>query len=219
MRDVELERVLKEIEDHLFPRLHMTIRQRALYYHLFRHTRLVGWDSAVFALLPLANVLDISDSTAREDLRDLHAKGCIRIEERSRVGHVVRVLLPEEIDGIVVQAAPAEPVDVEALDFFTDRRFVDVLLVRESGRCFYCLRGIRKETCQLDHVTPQVAAGGNSYRNIVVACHECNTQKQGLDAADFVRTLYRRGIMSQAELEDRLGSIEKLKGGTLVPLV
>jgi 5-methylcytosine-specific restriction endonuclease McrA len=216
---VEWERVLKEIEDHLFPRLHLTVRQRALYYHLFSHTRLVGSESSVFALLPLANVLDISESTAREDLRDLHSKGCIRIEERSRVGHLVRVLLPEEIDGIVVEAGPAETVDMESLDFFTDRRFVDVLLVRESGRCFYCLRSVRKETCQLDHVTPQLAAGGNSYRNIVAACHECNTQKQGFEGDDFVRTLYRRGVLSQVELEGRLRAIEKLKAGNLAPVI
>jgi uncharacterized protein with PIN domain len=216
---VEWEHVAKDIEDHLFPRLHLTIRQRALYYHLLRHTRLVGAESAVFALLPLANALDIADSTAREDLRDLHTKGCIRIEERSRVGHHVRVLLPHEIDGILVESGPAETVDIEMLDFFTDRRFLEALLVRENGRCFYCLRSLRKETCQLDHVTPQVAARDNSYRNIVVACHECNTQKQGLEGSDFARALYRKGIVSQVELEDRLAAIEKLKAGQLVPMV
>jgi hypothetical protein len=128
-------------------------------------------------------------------------------------------MLPREIEGVVVEAEPTQSVDVETLDFFTDRRFVDALLVREKGRCFYCLRGLRKETCQLDHVTPQVAARDNSYRNIVVACHECNTQKQGLEGADFVRALYRRGVVSQAELGDRLESIEKLRSGQLVPVV
>ena len=216
---MDWEHVAKEIEDHLFPRLHLTIRQRALYYHLLRHTRLLGAESAAFALLPLATALNIAESTAREDLRDLHAKGCIRIEERSRVGHLVRVMLPRELDGVVVEAEPTQTVDIETLDFFTDRRFLEALLVRENGRCFYCLRSLRKETCQLDHVTPQVAARDNSYRNIVAACHECNTQKQGLEGADFVRTLYRRGVVSQPELGDRLEAIEKLRSGHLVPVV
>ena len=216
---MEWERVAKEIEDHLFPRLHLTTRQRALYYHLLRHTRLLGAESAVFALSPLATALDIAESTAREDLRDLHAKGCIRIEERSRVGHFVRVMLPRELDGVVAEAEPKQMVDVETLDFFTDRRFLEALLVRERGRCFYCLRSLRNETCQLDHVTPQVTARDHSYRNIVAACHECNTQKQGLDGADFVRALYRKGVVSQAELGDRLEAIEKLKSGQLVPVV
>lgn len=216
---MDWERVLKEVEDHLFPRLHLTIRERSLYYHLLRHTRLIGTETAVFALQPLATALDIAESTTREDLRDLHTKGCIRIEERSRVGHLVRVLLPQEMDGIVTDAGPTETVDIESVDFFTDRRFVDTLLVRENGRCFYCLRSVRKETCQLDHVIPQVEARDNSYRNIVVACHECNTQKQGLAGVDFVRGLYRRGILSQAELQERLGAIEELKAGHLVPMV
>lgn len=216
---MEWERAAKEIEDHLFPRLGLTIRQRALYYHLVRHTRVVGADSAVFALVPLATALDISESTVRDDLRDLHAKGCIRIEERSRVGHLVRVMLPSEIDGVVVGAEPPPTVDREAIDFFTDRRFLDALLTRERGRCFYCLRKIRNESCQLDHVTPQVAGRDNSYRNIVAACHECNTQKQGSEGADFVRALYRKGVVSQAELGDRLEAIDKLKSGQLVPVV
>ena len=216
---MEWERVAKDIEDHLFPRLHLTIRQRALYYHLLRHTRLLGAESAVFALSPLATALDIAESTAREDLRDLHAKGCIRIEERSRVGHLVRVMLPRELDGVVAEAEVKQLMDVETLDFFTDRRFLEAILVRERGRCFYCLRSLRNETCQLDHVTPQVAGRNHSYRNIVAACHECNTSKQGLEGADFVRALYRKGVVSQAELGDRLEAIEKLKSGQLVPVV
>ena len=216
---MEWERIAAEVEDHLFPRLQMSIRQRALYYHLLRHTRVVGAESAVFALLPLARALLISESTVREDLRDLHAKGCIQIEERSRIGHLVRVKLPREVDGVVVEAEPAHAMDITTLDFFADRRFVEALFVRENGRCFYCHRTLRKETCQLDHVTPQVAAGDNSYRNIVATCHECNSLKQGQDGVDFVRALYRNGIVSQAELAERLEAIGKLRSGQLVPVI
>ncbi len=216
---MDWERAAKEIEDHLFRRLDLSIRQRARYYHLLRHTRLAGAETAVFALGPLATALKISDSTVRDDLRDLHTKGCIRIEERSRVGHLVRVLLPSEIEGVVTEAESAPAVDVETIDFFTDRRYLDALVARERGRCFYCLRTLRNESCQLDHVTPQVVELNNSYRNIVAACHDCNTQKQGADGADFLRALYRRGVVSQAELGDRLDAIERLRSGHLVPVV
>lgn len=216
---MDWERAAKEIEDHLFPRLHLSIRQRALYYHLLRHTRLLGAETAVFALVPLATALDIAESTVRDDLRDLHTKGCVLIEERSRVGHLVRVLLPSEIEGVVAGPEPLPTVDVETLDFFTDRRFLDALLARENGRCFYCLRSLRSESCQLDHVTPQVVGLDNSYRNIVAACHDCNTQKQGAEGADFLRALYRRGVVSQADLGDRLDAIERLRSGHLVPVV
>lgn len=213
------ERVLKEVEDYLFPRMHLSIRQRALYYHLLRHTRLVDAESSAFALGPLARALDISESTAREDLRSLNTTGCIRIEERSRTGHLVRVLLPHEIEGVIVPDEPTDTVDVESLDFFTDRRFLDALLVRENGCCFYCLRTVGKNTCQLDHVTPQVAGENHSYRNVVVSCHECNTQKQDRTGDDFLRTLYRRGVLSQSELEERLASIEQLRAGKLIPIL
>lgn len=36
-------------------------------------------------------------------------------------------------------------------------------------------------------------------------------------APDFVRALYRKGVLSQAELEDRLSAIERLQAGQLVP--
>jgi hypothetical protein len=214
---MEWERVVKQMEDNLFPRLHLTIRQRALYHYLVRHTRLVGADSRVFPLGSVARALAISDSTAREDLRDLQKKGCIQIEERSRTGHLIRVLLPGEIEGIVVEATPPEILDVESLDFYTDRRFVDALLARENGQCFYCFHTLKKETCHLDHVTPQLAAGSNSYKNIVAACPECNSNKQGVEGPDFVRALYRRGDLSHTELENRLGAIEELRAGHLIP--
>ena len=57
----------------------------------------------------------------------------------------------------------------------------------------------------------------NSYRNIVCACHECNTTKQAQQAADFVRGLYRKGVLSQTELENRLAALEQLQAGKLVP--
>jgi hypothetical protein len=209
--------VLKQCEDHLFPGLKMTIRERALYYHLLRHTRLEGKESGVFALLPLALQLGVSDSSVRDDVRTLHDRGGIRIVERSRLGHLIHVPLPTEIEGIVPRERPKMPVDIESLDFYTNRQYVTAILKRENERCFYCLKQIRLESCQLDHVVSRVAGTDNSYRNIVAACHECNTSKGATPAEDFLRSLYRRGTLSQLELETRLSSLEGLRTGGLVP--
>ena len=57
----------------------------------------------------------------------------------------------------------------------------------------------------------------NSYRNIVVACHECNTTKQAREAVDFIRNLYRRGLLSQAEMERRLSALQLVQAGKLAP--
>ena len=213
---MDVETTLKHCEDYLFTALKMTLRERSIYYHLFRHTRLVGKEQGLFAIDPLATALGVSHSI-RDDLRGLHDRGCIRIEERSRTGHLIRVLLPEEIDGVIPKQHPAEIIDLETIDFFTDRRYLAALLTRENEACFYCLRQVRSDNCQLDHVVAQVEGMNNSYRNIVVSCHECNTTKQAKEALDFVRYLYRRGILSQTELEGRLSALELLKAGKLMP--
>ena len=36
-------------------------------------------------------------------------------------------------------------------------------------------------------------------------------------AADFIRSLYRKGILSQAEFENRAASLEQLQAGKLLP--
>jgi hypothetical protein len=209
--------IIRQCEDYLFPAMKFTVRERVLYYHLLRHTHFEGKPAALVAILPVANAMGVAESSAREDIRSLNERGCIKIEDRSRNGHLVRVLLPEEIEGIVPKSTPATELDLEHLDFFSGRRFLFALLAREDNRCFYCLKGIRPQSCELDHVVSLANGTDHSYRNIVCSCHECNTTKQAQAAPDFVRALYRKGVLSQAELEDRLGAIEQLQAGQLFP--
>lgn len=185
---------LKSIEDHLFPRLKMTIRERSLYYHFLRHTRLIGNDSSLFSIYPLAQQLGLSHSSVRESIREMDQKGCIKID-RTRQGHFIRVLLPDEIEGILLTETLQEEVDLESLDFFQERRYVDQLIARENGAFFYCLRRIRPDNCELDHGVPTSLKGDSSYRNIVASCHQCNTTKQGRTGEDFLRLLYRDGVL------------------------
>jgi CRISPR/Cas system Type II protein with McrA/HNH and RuvC-like nuclease domain len=88
---------------------------------------------------------------------------------------------------------------------------------REGGRCFYSLKEVTEKNCVLDHVVPQAEGGDNSYRNIVIATHEVNAMKQGKPADDFIRQLFRKGVLSAAELDDRLRVLEALKKGELKP--
>jgi hypothetical protein len=209
--------IVGQCEDYLFQARGFSTRERALYYHLLRHTHFEGKSSALVAILPLSKALGVAESSVREDIRALHERGCLKIEDRSRNGHLVRVLLPSEIHGVVPVNFPATPVDLETLDFYSNRRYLAALLARESDRCFYCLKAISAESCELDHVVSQANGRDNSYRNIVCSCHECNTTKQELAASDFVRSLYRRGVLSQAELENRVAALEQLQAGRSVP--
>ena len=214
---MDVARVLRDIEDHLMPRLKLDPIERILYYHLFRRTHLNCTDSGQFALLQLGKALGISETAVRERIRTLHEKGCLRIEERSKNGHLVKLLLPDEIPGLIPAVVEATPIDIGTVDFFTGRKHAAALVARENGRCFYCLRSINRDACVLDHVIPRLAATDNSFRNVVAACYECNALKQGEEAPEFLRSRYRSGVLSQVELQERLAMLERLQLGQLVP--
>ena len=90
---------------------------------------------------------------------------------------------------------------------------------REGGVCFYCLRRIGSEMQCLDHVIPRAQLGANSYRNLVSCCRECNSRKGERPAGDFLRSLYREGRLTSAELLRRLQSLKDLAAGNLRPIL
>ena len=206
-----------DIEDFLIPGLGLSAYDRSLYYHLLRHTRLKGNESAMFAIGPLSKATGVSDFKVRDVIRGLHQKGCVCIEERTRLGHKISVLLPSEIPGLVSPTPRAEPIDLLAIDFFANRQHLGAILARENGACFYCLKKLDHETCELDHVSPQKDGQDNSYKNIVASCHGCNKAKSDRSAEDFVRSLYRSGALNENEVQLRLSAIESLQEGHLVP--
>jgi hypothetical protein len=209
--------VLADVEDLLAPQLRLDAYERTVYYHLLRHTRLQERPSGLFAVSPLAAALGLSDFKVRAVLRGLHAKGCLVIDERSRQGHLVSVLLPHEINKVSRPVSAVAPVEIETLDFFTGRKYIAELLARENGACFYCLRSLTVQTCELDHLVPQVDLLNNSYRNVVAACHGCNKEKGASPAADFLRSRYRSGLLSEEELSSRLNALDTVLSGSLAP--
>ncbi len=210
--------IVPQIEDHMFSQLGLSVWERSLYYHLLRHTRAAGKQQALVGVDSLSQALRISTTKTRETIRSLAVKNCIRIEERNKRGHLVRVLLPEEIEGLTLHGNEPQAVsNIEVIDFYKERRYLPALLRREGGRCFYTLRAVTESSCVLDHVVPLADGGDNTYRNIVVASHEANAMKQGNAADAFLRQLYRKGILSTPELEDRLKALDLLKAGELRP--
>lgn len=71
----------------------------------------------------------------------------------------------------------------------------------------------------LDHVVPQVRGGGNSYRNLVSSCTECNSHKLDQRAEDFLRWLFREGQLTAGELKGRLRALEALAAGKMKPML
>jgi 5-methylcytosine-specific restriction endonuclease McrA len=220
------ERVWKQLEDQLVPRLPLSTTDRAVYSHLLRHSRLEGKKEFRFSIRGLARYVHVSDSRTRDAVRRLADRGALRIVERSKEGHVVEVRLPEEIplgsgDGIEAREPKGLPsgVNLEEADFLQNKALRQTIHERERGHCFYCLRRSDGRIRCLDHVVPRAKAGRNCYRNLVSCCLECNSLKGECSAADFLRSLYRECRLTAAELNERLRALEALAAGKLPPHV
>jgi 5-methylcytosine-specific restriction endonuclease McrA len=212
------------MEDRVVPQLRLSLADRAVYSNLLRHSRLEGKVRLHFSILWLARRACLSAATVREAVRRLIAKGALRLVERSKAGHIVEVRLPEEIravrtngNGTGNETRPAQVDSLEERDFLETKELREAMHAREGGACFYCLRQVTARTRCLDHVVPRVHSGRSSYRNLVSACGDCNSQKGEEQAEDFLRGLYRRRRLTADELEDRLRAVDLLSAGQLRP--
>ena len=211
------EQIWKQFEDHLVPRLRLSVTDRAVYSHLLRHSRLEGRPRFRFSIAWLARGARLSGGPARQAVRRLVARGALRLVERSRAGHVVEVRLPGEIRAARDPARLPRAVPLEDVDFLQTRALRQAIHARERGHCFYCLRRLTTRVQCLDHVVPRVRLGRNSYRNLVSSCVECNSQKGETPAADYLRRLYRMRRLNASELAERLRALDALASGKLPP--
>ena len=185
----DAERVWKQLEDVVVPRLRLSVVDRAVYSHLLRHSRLEGQPKLRFSLAWLARGTRFSMGPTRHAVRRLVAHGALRLVKRNNAGHTVEVRLPDEIPTTLSHGAQrrasAANRRLEETDFLECKERREALHAREQGLCFYCLRRVEEAAKTLDHVVPRVESGSNSYRNLVSCCAECNSYKGEKLAADF----------------------------------
>jgi hypothetical protein len=226
MKNTELNTTLvwKQFVDSLIPGLRLSLTERAVYLHLLRHSHVEGKPQLRFSIRCLARDARLSAWVSRKAVRSLIAKGALRLAERSKAGHFVEVLLPDQIPSLLAgnHAAGTEAqlpptANLEVADFLQTSALREAIHSRDGGSCFYCLRQLSPTSRCLDHVVPQMAMGGNSYRNLVSCCGECNSQKAGRRAEDFLRELYRQGRLATTELDGRLRALQALAAGQLRP--
>src|SRR5215475_785726 len=178
-----------QFEDVLTPALGLTIKERAVYCHLLRHSLVVGKQRLRFAVTAMARTLSIGPGAARDAVRRLDELGALRVLERGKTGHFVEMRLPEKIRAVrpskgassVLAREEAEgdraAATMEVTDFWKSWSLRQAIHARERGSCFYCLRRTLTNIRCLDHVVPRVRFGRNSYRNLVSCCIQCNTHK------------------------------------------
>jgi len=218
----DLEQVLKDFQDHLAPRL--DTYEQAIYLYLFRHSRLIGHDEIIVGFKSARRRIacgigekgkPMSENTASKKLMSLQKKGCIVILDSTRDGRKVRLKLPSEIAGVIVAAKHPEPPDPEKMDFFEVEANRALILERECHHCFYCLCQLSGDNYVIEHVISR-PHGDSSYRNVVAACRRCNNRKKA-KAEDWLRLLYREGLLNDQDLQNRLKNIERLRAGELKP--
>lgn len=215
--------VWKQLEDVLAPRFKLSVLDRAVYFHLLRHTCLEGKLRLRFTIVWLANNLGITCRRARQSVRRLVDIGALHLIERSNIGHVVDVRLPQQLcpahsnQSALAGSMPSGGANLEQLDFWRTRPLRLAIHAREAGLCFYCLRQTPTRDHCLDHVLPVAKGGTNSYRNLVSCCMDCNSRKRDLSAPDFLRSLYREGELSRKDLTRRLAALRALAAGNLRP--
>jgi hypothetical protein len=211
----------KQLDDFVVPKLALNVLDRAAYSYLLRHTHLEGRRRLHFSLPWLAHGVRISKGGARAAIRRLLARGALRRIERTWDGQTVEVLLPEEICAALPESCNgadcARSVNIEDLDFFRTDSLRKAIHARERGACFYCLRRLKRAVQCLDHVVPQARSGGDSYRNLVSCCLECNFRKGQTAPADFLRLLRRERRLTARELTARLRALDALASGKLRP--
>ena len=214
---------LIEFQDHLAPKL--DTYEQAIYLYLVRHSRLIGNSEITVGFKSERRRIafgigekgkPMSEGSAYSKLAMLAEKGCVEILRTTHKGKCLVVRLPNEIPGVVTLEDPAVEEDIEEADFYSvsENRFR--ILKRENYRCFYTHIKLDKDNFVIDHVISR-ALGGNSYRNCVAASREANNRKGALPADDFVRSLFRAGLLSELKLEDRLRHLDMLKAGELKP--
>jgi len=210
-------RLYRAVEDRLFPALGLGSHERAIYYHLLRHTRLEGRRRVRFSKSELARATGLCPTTVRHYIGSLARTPCVKVLERGENGLLLEVFLPDEIANLEeTKCAPLSETQAQARrarNHFRDRGVRETIFRREKGRCFYCLRRLRPGAWALDHVVSLAAGGDNSPANAVACCHECNCAKAESPAPDFLRSLFRHGALSPAELRSCLASLKSLRPG------
>lgn len=212
-----------QIEDRLIPALRLSTHERAIYYHLFRRTHLRGEREIRVSRHTLGQATGLNVSTARHYLGVLAAKQCVRFLDRGVRGCLLRVRLPDEIFAELRRRGGellAAPVERDAKGHFRpwprrhDHRREALrgqIFRRDRGRCFYCRRRLPGEWT-LDHLVPTIRGGRVADpANLAACCAVCNAEKGTSTAADFLRALRARGVLSRAQLRSRQKRLRALR--------
>src|SRR2546422_8611137 len=145
-----------QFEDVLAPRLGLTVKERAVYSYLLRHSLVVGRLRVQFAVMSLARTLGLSIGPVRQAVRRLDELGTLRVLERSKTGHLAEMRLPEKIHALrpgkngasgATGAAGEPPAStLETTDFLKPGRSAKPFMIANAALAFI-VSAARPLTC------------------------------------------------------------------------
>jgi hypothetical protein len=158
------ELVWKQIVDHLVPRLRLSVTDRVVYWHLLRYSRLEGKTRLRFSIQWLARGIGLCHNSTRWAVRRLVSRGVLRLLQCSKAGHVLEVLLPDEIraasadkaDGIGQRVLPSFPPAIysEGVDFLKTAALRKSIYARNVAVAFIACVSLRPRLAALTTSCP-----------------------------------------------------------------
>jgi 5-methylcytosine-specific restriction endonuclease McrA len=206
-----------QIEDFIVPQLNLDIGEARLYYYLLRNTRIVGLTEQIFSIAKIAEILTYSKNAVKPRLKSMAKKGLIEVLDTGWNGTRIRVYIPEEINNVNLHIITESALDLEELDFFKEAELRKHIIKLHSERCFYCGKLLNESNTCIDHIDPQIKGGTNSYKNLVAACHGCNSKKNDSSAIDYLRQVFRNDLISEEEFQIKKTLLDKIRTGDLRP--
>lgn len=215
---------LIDILDYLAPTL--DTYEQALYFYVYRHSRLIGRSEAVIGFKSASKRMAfgvgakntrIAEGTIYGKLRSLEQKGFIELRDVTRAGTRIHLRLPSEIPGLVRRALEEEP-EIETLDFYSSAALRDAIFKRDHWKCAYCLRKLSSDNAVLDHITSR-PAGENSYRNLIASCARCNSRKGAEPPDHYLRRLFREELLTELEFHAQLRLVRDTQQGVRLPQI
>ncbi len=210
-------------QDHAAPML--DVYEQAVYLYIARHTLFAGASEAVIGFKSARKKMAFgvgqagtppSEGVIYAKLKGLANKGFVEILASERSGTRVRLFTPFEIPGVVQSPVEISVLTLEEADFFENTAHRNLILERDQHKCFYCMKGLDDKNYVIEHVISR-PEGTNSYKNLVASCRTCNNRKGATHADDYLRLIYRDGLLGQDEFQERQRHLECLRRGDLKP--
>jgi len=223
---MDTNKFLGDFVDLVVPNLDTT--EQSIYLYAVRHSLIEGKGNVLVSISNAAksNAFGLGNRggtmsryATRKKVYSLEQKGFIEVVDSTHSGLRIKPILPWDNPNIKKKIESKEiETPLEELDFYSDPVLRRSILKRENNCCFYSFRKITDENFVVDHVVSR-PQGDNTYKNLVATTKSIHDKKGNMSAEDFVRALYRDGLLSEDELKDRLQALEQLKAGELKPII